>query len=141
MSKDEVIHYVGEPRTRSYDDHFEKGRQETWFFDFYEPHTREFEPHWVRFVDGRVTACELDKARLDEVKREAAERKHKEFLAQIIPPDIGFKCDDGTQCRSGKCLEHKCAGPRDCTRAPGDPCNSPLDCCTLRCNMGARTCL
>jgi hypothetical protein len=140
MNKDEVLHFVGEPRTRAYNGDFSNGSVETWYYDDYEPHTRDFQPHWVRFNHGRVEACESDPKRVAEVKQQKAETELARQRAKIIPPDVGFKCNDGAECASGKCIEHRCAGPRDCIHPAGDYCMASSDCCSMHCNFGARTC-
>ena len=72
MSKKDVIHFAGEPRKRSYDGDFVKGSGETWYYDYSEPKTNAFDPHRIRFRDGRVTSCEKDPERIAEIRHDQA---------------------------------------------------------------------
>jgi hypothetical protein len=140
MGKEDVLSFAGQPARRTYDDNFEKGARETWYYDYVEPHTRKLEPKKVRFHEGRVTTLEEDPARLTELRRQAEQAERARLAALVIPPDVGFRCEAPSECKSGKCLDHKCTGPRDCVRPPGAECVADTDCCTLKCNMGSRTC-
>lgn len=47
MSKEDVLHFVGQPTRRTYDGNFTNGNEETWYFDNPKPHS-------IRFQNGRV---------------------------------------------------------------------------------------
>jgi hypothetical protein len=141
MSKEDVIHFVGEPVRRTYDGNFTNGSIETWYYDYSEPHTFKFEPRTVKFGNGRVLTANTDPTRVEEVNRDKSAQKLKAELAEVIPSDVGFKCDDKSQCLSGKCIDHKCAGPHDCTGAAGSACRSGLDCCSRHCSSAALECI
>lgn len=135
MSKSEVQHFVGEPARRTYDDHFEKGSAETWYFEHRDLQTGVYDAHLVRFRDGRVVDAQADDTRAKELNAPPVVQKkmsEPEILA-LAPPDVGFRCIKGSDCQSGKCLDHKCAGPRDCLRPLGAECRMDSDCCSLKC--------
>ncbi|MBI3543469.1 MAG: hypothetical protein HY075_09380 [Deltaproteobacteria bacterium] len=147
MNKDDVLHYVGEPTRRSYENgpgesqsKTASGDTETWFYDSYDVHDGHFDPHRVAFKHGRVVLVLYDQARFYEKLKEESVAERNKILAAVVPPDVGFACDVNEQCQSKKCLEHKCAGPHDCTRAVGDPCLTNTDCCSGRCDAGATVC-
>lgn len=58
MSKADVIHFVGEPTRRTYDDDVTLGKAETWYYDYYNQQTKRAEPHVVKFSDEHVLVCQ-----------------------------------------------------------------------------------
>ena len=141
MRKEDIIHFVGEPTRRVYDGHLQNGHNETWFYDAYDLHNGNFDPHKIRLQDGRVIYAGFDKDRVKEKLKQESAQERLERIAAIIPPDVGFPCELDSQCESKKCITNKCAGPRDCTRTTGADCTSDLDCCSMHCNQGGRVCI
>ncbi|MBI3555716.1 MAG: hypothetical protein HY074_05595 [Deltaproteobacteria bacterium] len=140
MGKEDVIHFVGEPNRRVYDGHFQNGREESWYYDAYDLHNGNFDPHLIRFQDGRVIYEGFDEARFKEKRKEETAEERKQRIATLVPPDVGFHCEENSQCESKSCIGNRCAGPRGCTRPTGAECTSDLDCCSMHCNQGGRVC-
>ncbi len=141
MRKEDVIHLVGEPFERVYEGHFQNGRVESWYYDAYDLHNGNFDPHKIKFQDGRVIYAGFDDARFKAKLKEESVEERKQRIATSIPPDVGFHCEEDSQCESKSCIGNRCAGPRGCTRATGADCMSDLDCCSMHCNQGGRVCI